>query len=57
MSLKFSLCLAEIQVPDPDLEIGGGGGGGGWSSRPLDKVGGRPVSQKKFFSPLSLSLV
>ena len=29
MSLKFSLCLAEIQVPDPDLEIGGGGGGGG----------------------------
>ena len=56
MSLKFSLCLTEIQVPDPDLEIGGGGGGG-WSSRPLDKVGGRPVSQKKFFSPLSLSLV
>jgi len=32
-----------LPVPDPDLEIGGGG----WSSRPLDKGGGR-VSKKNY---------
>ena len=40
MSLKFSLCLTEIQVPDPDLEIGGEGGGGGLVNATRRKMGG-----------------
>ena len=43
-----------LAVPSPDLEIREGGG---WSSRPLDKGGGSPVSQKNFVGPSDLSLV
>ena len=40
-------------MPDPDLEIRGGGGRA-WSSRPLEKGGGRQaVSSKDSGAPLA----
>ena len=47
LSLSMGIHLYSA-VLDPDLEITGGGRVG---------VGERPVSKKKFFGPLSLSLV
>ena len=39
-------------MPDPNLEIRGGGGGRAWSSRPLEKGGGRQFRLKIGGAPL-----